>query len=427
VVTQNFGSRPGIQPMVTGVAYFDLNGNGFYDIGEGLAQVIVTVEAGSYLAATANSGGYSVPLPGNGSYQLSFKAPHLTPILRSVEIANGQNTKADLVLEYVPPVVTGPDQLRVNTSYSLPIKLTPGAAHYQVLVARSIAVPSSEGAESPIPAVVIESSPGYEVIQSTVKASGNHAFHLAHPVSAPQRVLLNRLFHPSASSELVFQSRLGWASTNQQAHVEVSTDGGTSWRTVWERFGNGQAGPAGFAPERVSLGAYAGQAVAIRFSYSPKPGLFFNQTSAGVGWYFDDLQFNRMDELVGKTVYKGVSDRFIFTPAQEGDYILFAQAEVSGRLFPSGTGLRVHASTTAAEPVTLRIAGVNQRPAGGLELLVSIQTALVASIGLESSSDPAGPWTREAGAQVLPAGDGTARILTSGSSASHRFYRLVLP
>jgi hypothetical protein len=43
LVTQDFGSVGGLLPFVTGVVYRDLNGNGFYDPGEGLGGVTVTV------------------------------------------------------------------------------------------------------------------------------------------------------------------------------------------------------------------------------------------------------------------------------------------------------------------------------------------------------------------------------------------------
>lgn len=57
MVTQNFG-RSGTNLFVTGVAYTDRDGDGFYDIGEGLAGVRFTSGTASVLTAAA--GGYSL-------------------------------------------------------------------------------------------------------------------------------------------------------------------------------------------------------------------------------------------------------------------------------------------------------------------------------------------------------------------------------
>ena len=47
---------------LTGVVYRDSNGNGQYDVGEGVAGATVTVQNGSFYAVTSASGGYSLPL-----------------------------------------------------------------------------------------------------------------------------------------------------------------------------------------------------------------------------------------------------------------------------------------------------------------------------------------------------------------------------
>src|SRR6266404_7855890 len=56
LVTQDFGATGGLLPFVTGVVYRDLNQNGFYDPGEGLGGVTVTVSNTNSYAVTASSG-----------------------------------------------------------------------------------------------------------------------------------------------------------------------------------------------------------------------------------------------------------------------------------------------------------------------------------------------------------------------------------
>jgi hypothetical protein len=98
LVTQDFGSVGGLQPFVTGVVYRDLNGNGFYDPGEGIGGVTVNVSNAVYHAVTASAGGYSVPVPGNGSYTVTFSGGSAPTIQKNVNVAATQNAKADYVV-----------------------------------------------------------------------------------------------------------------------------------------------------------------------------------------------------------------------------------------------------------------------------------------------------------------------------------------
>jgi hypothetical protein len=97
LVTQDFGSRGDLQPFITGVVYRDLNGNGFYDSGEGLGGVTVNVTGASSYAVTANSGGYSVPVSGDGSYVVIFSGGSVVTNQKNVSVAGGQNVKADYI------------------------------------------------------------------------------------------------------------------------------------------------------------------------------------------------------------------------------------------------------------------------------------------------------------------------------------------
>jgi subtilisin-like proprotein convertase family protein len=65
IVTIDF-AIPAADPtvFVTGVAYDDVNGNGFYDLGEGLAGVRVDLDVGGAFAVTSSSGGYAIPVFG---------------------------------------------------------------------------------------------------------------------------------------------------------------------------------------------------------------------------------------------------------------------------------------------------------------------------------------------------------------------------
>jgi len=61
--TEDFGARSNNTVFIVGVVYADLNGNGFYDPGEGLGSVDVIPSTGQYRAVTAASGGFALPMP----------------------------------------------------------------------------------------------------------------------------------------------------------------------------------------------------------------------------------------------------------------------------------------------------------------------------------------------------------------------------
>jgi len=103
LVTQDFGTRGGLLPFITGVVYRDLNGNGFYNPGEGVGGVTVNVSNANYHAVTASSGGYSVPVPGNGSYTVTFSGGSVLTNQQTVNIAGGQSRKTDYVATGTAP------------------------------------------------------------------------------------------------------------------------------------------------------------------------------------------------------------------------------------------------------------------------------------------------------------------------------------
>ncbi|MFN2621384.1 MAG: CAP domain-containing protein [Chthoniobacterales bacterium] len=114
LVTQDFGTTGGLLPFVTGVVYRDLNGNGFYDPGEGIGGVTVTIANVDSYAVTASSGGFSVPVPGSGIYAVTFSGGSVPTNQKSVSVIDAQNVKADYVVtgSATPtPTPNGPTKL----------------------------------------------------------------------------------------------------------------------------------------------------------------------------------------------------------------------------------------------------------------------------------------------------------------------------
>lgn len=101
MVTQDFASS-GTYPetLVTGVVYEDKDGDGFYDPGEGIPDVVVKPEGGDWQAKSSSSGGYAVPYSGvSGALKVVFKGdiPNGTKMLTIGK--SGENLKVDLVVD----------------------------------------------------------------------------------------------------------------------------------------------------------------------------------------------------------------------------------------------------------------------------------------------------------------------------------------
>jgi len=110
LVTQDFATQPANSPFITGVVYYDSNGNGFYDVGEGIGGVTVTTPGSKYYAVTANSGGYVIPVTSNGTYTLTFTASGLSTQIVAT-ITGSKNAKVD----YMPPAAPLPSLQLVST------------------------------------------------------------------------------------------------------------------------------------------------------------------------------------------------------------------------------------------------------------------------------------------------------------------------
>ncbi|MBB5278661.1 hypothetical protein HNR26_004763 [Rhizobium rosettiformans] len=97
VMTQNFGTRFDDKPQLTGVVINDLDGDKFYDIGEGVANIVIsaTGSAGTFTTTTWDAGGYNLALP-SGSYQVTFKQG--SKVWSTTASVGSDNVKLDAVL-----------------------------------------------------------------------------------------------------------------------------------------------------------------------------------------------------------------------------------------------------------------------------------------------------------------------------------------
>jgi uncharacterized protein YkwD len=150
-----------------------------------------------------------------------------------------------------------------------------------------------ENAENGYGNVIDETSASYPLIQSDVVAQGNNAFHLAHPngvFGQDEWFVLDTTLPIESTTKLFFLSRLGWATSNQVARVQISTNDGATWPTdIYSQDGTDDAGEGAFSLKEIDLSGYANQDLRFRFYYDTS-GSHYSETFPGVGWYVDNIQ-----------------------------------------------------------------------------------------------------------------------------------------
>ncbi len=427
LVTEDFATRQSATPLVSGVVYYDLNGNSFYDLGEGIGGVNVDVEPGTFYAVTANSGGYAVPVLGNGTYTVTFTAAGLATEQQFITVTGAKNVKVDYLPVYSPPMISGPDPAIARQANTYTFTAVGGASGYDWGQAAAGPFTEVEGAENGLTDFTVSTSSGYNVVVDNPNGAG-HVFHLAHPNPATDQILsYNRILLPGINAEVQFKSRLGTATAGQVARVQVSSDSGATWVDVFSQAGNGQPGEAVFTDHAASLASFAGAPILVRFVYDYTGGSFFPQTSTTplAGWAIDDLSFSNTEELTGMvtmSIPEGAS--FVFEPPDVGDYLLRVRATIGTRVLGWGPAKRVTASDALPPPIVT----VTEQTVSGGELLIDFEVTNYSpslAFQLVTSQDLAGNWNPELSAILETLiSDSKFRFTTSLGTAPQRFYRV---
>ena len=415
LVTQDFGTRFGTTPLITGVAFFDLNGNNFYDAGEGLGGVTVQVPGSGYYAVTAASGGYTVPVTTNGTYTVSFSANALATE-RLTTVSGGQNNKLDLVPVYNPPVPTGPATAVLNGSNYFSFTPVAAATRYEWQQSR-LSPLAVEGAEDGTNRVLATVSPGYPLLANDAKYEGNFSFHMAHMSPAPTSQYLELLpdIRIGQGSQLSFAKRLGVASPDQVAVAQVSTNSGVSWDTVWSQAGTGSAGDASFTVVNVGLNQYAGKVARLRFVFRFSFGNYNPGATTGYGLYLDNIHILNADEINGTSLSSvGVGPSLVFSPTAPGDYLLRVRAVNIERKLPWGPDIRVQTQPPVPE---IRINGSDVQ----IDVMVPSYSPGT-QLQLFQSGSVNGPYI-PVSAAFVPLGGNEFRVTTPVVGGS-RFYRV---
>jgi uncharacterized protein YkwD len=423
LVTQDFGSRPGLTPFITGVAYYDYNGNNFYDVGEGIGGVTVTISGASYYAVTGNSGGYSVPVPADGVYTVIFSANNLPTSNVLVTVSGGVNVKQDFRPPYSPPTIGGPVVPVVNRNNNYSFNPVGAATNYQWKQSMRVPATTIEGAETGTNNFTVFTTGTYAPVQSGIKASGGYGFRFAHPTPVDQVLTLNWILRPGSSSQITWASRLSWATSNQTARVQVTTNAGVSWNNLWSLKGNSSAQQTSFVRYTNSLAAYAGQEIQVRFIYDHTGGNYFNQTSSGIGWHFDDISLLNCEQLIQTTIYNTTSTAFSFVPTAATNYSLRVRAQLGDHFADWGPAMLPFASATA--PLAIRISSMPVISGNRATFNFNILSGTGGTFSIQTAQNPGGPWSVDPTASITAIVAGAQYRANCATSPSGRcFYRV---
>jgi hypothetical protein len=423
LVTQDLATRQSATPLITGVVYYDLNGNGFYDLGEGIGGVTVQLPGSTYFAITANSGGYTVPVTTNGSYAMSFSATGLSSN-RVATVTSLYNVKVDYAPAYSPPAVSGPNPAALTNNNTCSFTTVGAATNYQYVITRLAPYNAVEGAENGSNYVTIASSAGYSVFASDVKASGSYSFHFCQPDAADQYLTLNASLLPRTNCQLTFAKRLGWASSTQIARAQISTNGGSSWQDVWTQAGTGNSGDASFSRVTNSLSAFAGVSTKLRFVYDFTGGSYYPQTSSGVGLYLDDIAVTNADQAQNPVTNNvATGNTFVFNPTNTDVYLLSVSAQLPGRTLPSGPSLRLTVSNLP--PMAIKFTSPPTRTGSQFQADFTVTNYPNGALfTVLKTSDLTAGWTTDTLATVQTIVSNTQFRVTTTSGTNRLFLRI---
>jgi hypothetical protein len=217
-----------------------------------------------------------------------------------------------------PLTIKGPAEVPTDgANYTFDGLTGVSAERYELGVARVREESVIEGAEAdPAPRVVDGTSGGYALM--TVPANGiaaqagQRCFHLAIPSFSEwlQSFELDYDIVPAASASLSFYRRYGAVGSGTRFSIHAWSDSEADWKEL-----SGRSGPggAGWVRETVSLDAYAGQSIRLRFQLAWETGPVYVGTTPNYGILIDSIEVTGAENNAPYVITPLASDSRQFT------------------------------------------------------------------------------------------------------------------
>lgn len=355
LVTQDFGKQMSNPTLGTGVAYYDLNGNNFYDSNEGISGLTVNIAGASHYCTTATGGGWAVPVPTTaGTRAVTFSGLNVNQTTNLTFSAN-TNAKLDLKLTYAPPTITSPPTASAGSPHNLTFTPVGGATSYEWNTWNTVAA-AAENCNS-LSTITSTTTGTYSVLNTAIKHEGTGAFKLENSTGSNQSFQLNSLFYGGTSPTISFQSRLRYAAVAETFRVQVKEEGTTTWLTVDSQTGTNGPGSSVFTLRSAPLTGMSGKAFRIRFLLNSS-GSYYALSGNTYGWFVDAINFTGVSSLQNNVKQSLASNSGSFSPSA-GSYLMAVAPVISGNPFAgSYQSLVVTAATLpviTTQPTSLTI------------------------------------------------------------------------
>jgi hypothetical protein len=270
--------------------------------------------------------------PGNGSYESSF-TPHtlslsnyagMTTLLRfNFDFGGGSYESGGFPLGWYFT-----DILLTNTQ-ALTNQMTNNST-----VTNIVSGNFADSADNGPGNFTLTPPPYYYLTTNPPVGSEPFCFHLCHLDSTSQLFQLNEVLYPGSNSTVNFSSQLGYATSDETARVQASTNSGATWDDLFVEAGGSDTPESSFTPHSLSLSNYAGQVTLLRFNFAFTGGGYYPASDNYIGWNIEDVVIANVQQQVVTTLD---TTNFTFTPAQTGTYLLQAQPVIFGQ-FPLNYG-----------------------------------------------------------------------------------------
>ena len=324
--------------------------------------------------------------------------------------------------DYHPALITGPSQPVMLASNVYGFTAVSNASRYEWRQSRVANLSFTDGAETGLTNFIVQAATNlYNVRDSAVHFSGSYSFHLTHTQTVSQILTLNRLLLVTASSSVTFESRLGYATADQVARVQVSTDEGGSWTDVYTQPGSGGSGEASFNLRTVSLGSYAGRTLRLRLNYYFDSGSYYPQIDLGVGWYIDDLTLLNCQEVLSSAIASANTNRtFLFAPTNSGPFLLEVRPLLFGD-YPAEWG----PSMAVTSVPNVRVTSIQPIASSStLDIDFSVVSGSPSSFELWSAPTIDGTFSKEQSAIVQIIVPGSQYRAVTKPPVTQKFYRI---